>query len=117
MDDAPPAGDEDRIATGAARADDDLPDPLHRRKPLEVVVVAAETSVAGLTVTDLEDRAKGAFFVVQITRQGGEVVSRPPGDMRVLPGDALLVVGRSGGRIKAIFSAPAERARAGRTIF
>jgi voltage-gated potassium channel len=84
---------------------------------LEVAVVATDTAVAGLTIKDLEERAKGAFFVVQITRQGGEVVSRPPSDVRVLPGDALLVVGRSGGRIKAIFSSPAERARAGRTIY
>jgi voltage-gated potassium channel Kch len=84
---------------------------------LEVAVVSADTAVAGLTVKDIEDRARGAFFVVQINRAGGEVVSRPPADLRVLPGDGLLVVGRSGGRIKSIFTAPAERARAGRTIY
>ena len=84
---------------------------------LEVAQVTAETAVAGLTVQDLEDRAKGAFFIVQINRQGGEVISRPPSDLRVLPGDGVLVVGRSGARIKAIFTARAERARAGRTIY
>ncbi len=84
---------------------------------LDVAVIAADTAVSGLTVKDLEDRAKGAFFVIQINRSGGEVVTRPPSDLRVLPGDGVMVVGRSGGRIKAIFTAPAERARAGRTIY
>jgi Trk K+ transport system NAD-binding subunit len=84
---------------------------------LEVVVVAPRTAVVGLTIAELEARAKGAFFVIQIEHPDGEYVTRPPGDLKVAAGDGLVVVGRAGGQINAIFNAPAERARAGRTVY
>jgi Trk K+ transport system NAD-binding subunit len=84
---------------------------------LEVIVVAPGTAVVGLTVGELEARARGAFFVVQIERPDGEYVTRPPTDLRVGAGDGLLVVGRAGGAMNAVFQAPAQRARAGRTVY
>jgi Trk K+ transport system NAD-binding subunit len=84
---------------------------------IEVVVVAEKTAVAGLSIHDLESRAKGAFFVVQVDRPEGETFTRPPGDLIIKPGDGLLIVGRRGGQANAIFTAPAERARAGRTVY
>ncbi len=84
---------------------------------LEVIVVAPKTAVVGLTIGELEARARGAFFVVQIERPGGEYVTRPPPELRVGEGDGLLVVGRAGGAMNAVFKAPAERARAGRTVY
>jgi voltage-gated potassium channel len=84
---------------------------------MEVVVVAEKTGAAGLTIQDLEGRAKGAFFIVQVDRRDGETITRPPRDLRVEAGDGLVVVGHSGSRVNAIFTAPAERPRAGRTVF
>ncbi len=84
---------------------------------MEVVVAAENTAVVGQTIAGLESRALGAFFVVQINRRDGETVTRPSGDLRIEAGDGLLLVGRSGGRANAIFTAPAERPRAGRTVF
>jgi Trk K+ transport system NAD-binding subunit len=84
---------------------------------LEVVVVEPKTAAVGQTIGDLEARAKGAFFVVQIEHANGEYITRPPPDMKVAAGDGLLVVGRRGGQINAIFKAPAERARAGRVTY
>jgi voltage-gated potassium channel len=84
---------------------------------MEVVVAAEKTAVVGLSIQDLEGRAKGAFFVVQINQRNGETVTRPPGDLRIEAGDGLVVVGRVGSRVNSIFTAPAERPRAGRTAF
>ena len=84
---------------------------------LEVVVAAPGTAVIGLSLADLEAQAKGAFFVVQIEHADGEYVTRPPGSLRISAGDGLLVVGRASGGIKAIFNAPAARARARRNVY
>jgi len=84
---------------------------------MEVAVAADKTAVVGQTIAELEARAGGAFFVVQINRRDGETVTRPAGDLRIEAGDGLVVVGRVGGRMNAIFTAPAERPRAGRTVF
>jgi voltage-gated potassium channel Kch len=84
---------------------------------MEVAVAAEKTAAVGLTIADFEVRAKGAFFVVQINRRDGETVTRPPGTLKIEAGDGLVVVGRGGGRVNAIFAEPAERPRAGRTVF
>jgi voltage-gated potassium channel len=84
---------------------------------VDVVTVQAQTAAVGRTVAELEARARGAFFVIQINRPGGEMIARPPPDMRLEAGDGLVVVGRDGGPINAIMSAPAERARAARTTY
>jgi voltage-gated potassium channel len=84
---------------------------------MEVVVVGEGSAAAGATVADLEQRGKGAFFVVQVNRQSGETVTRPPGGVRVNAGDGLVVVGRSGGALNAVFTAPATRLKAGRTTY
>jgi voltage-gated potassium channel len=81
---------------------------------LEMVVAGEQSAVAGLTIEDLERRGKGAFFVVQIDRQGGETVTRPPGATKIGAGDGLVVVGRSGGALSAAMSAP--KSRPGRTF-
>ena len=84
---------------------------------VDVINVAAGTAVAGRSVEDVEARGKGAFFIIQINRADGEVVTRPPGDLTINAGDDLVFVGRGGGAVKAVFTAPAERARAGRTTY
>jgi voltage-gated potassium channel Kch len=84
---------------------------------MEVVVVRDGSAAAGATIADLEQRGKGAFFVVQINRHGGETVTRPPPGTLVTVGDGLVVVGRNGSNLNAIFTAPAARPRAGRTTY
>ncbi len=84
---------------------------------VDVVTVADGTAIVGRTIEEVEARGKGAFFVIQVNRANGEAVTRPPSDFRLDAGDGLVVVGRNGGPIHAIFSAPAERPRAGRTVY
>jgi Trk K+ transport system NAD-binding subunit len=84
---------------------------------MEVMVTAEKSAVAGLTIAELETRAKGAFFVVQINRRDGDSVTRPPGDLKIEGGDGLVVVGRASAAVNALFTAPAERVRAGRTLY
>ena len=82
---------------------------------IEVVIAGADTSLPGLTISEIETRFRGAGQVVQVNRREGETVTRPPGDLRVEAGDGLVVVGRSGALGPLL--APATRARAGRTVF
>lgn len=84
---------------------------------VDVVTVAKETAIVGRSVGEIEARGKGAFFVIQINRPEGETITRPPGDLVIQAGDGLVVVGRDGGQVNAVFNAPAERARAGRTTY
>jgi voltage-gated potassium channel len=83
---------------------------------MEVVVAAAGSAAAGVTVEDLERRGGGAFFVVQIDRWDGQTVTRPAPSTVISAGDGLLVVGRAGASLSAIISAPAPRQRGGRTF-
>ena len=85
---------------------------------LEVVIAAEGGAAVGATVAEMEKRARGAFFVVQIDRRGGEVVTRPDGDVRLEAGDGVLIVGRGGiAAASSVFDAPAQPVRAGRSLF
>jgi len=81
---------------------------------MEMVVAAEASAAAGSTVGELERRGQGAFFVVQIDRQNGESIARPPAATRINAGDGLLVVGRVGGALSAAMASP--KARPGRTF-
>ena len=82
---------------------------------LEMVVAEARSAADGVTIAELERRAKGALFVVQINHSNGEVVTRPPRDLAIRAGDGLLVVGRGAGEVSSFFAKPAARPKAGRT--
>ncbi len=84
---------------------------------LEMAVVSNGSAAVGQTIEDIEKRGKGAFFVVQIDPNGGEAITRPDGSTKIGAGDGLVVVGRTGSELNAVFSAPAVKARAGRTTF
>lgn len=79
---------------------------------IEVVVAGEATPLAGQTVAELEARVSGSLLVVQVLRKGGEVVTRPPADLRVEAGDGLVVVGRDEA-VSALLSAHAAGPRAG----
>ena len=81
---------------------------------LEVVTAGDRGALTGLTVGEAERRGNGAFFIVQIDRVGGQSIQHPGQDVRIEPGDLILLVVR-GSRLSAgaIFNAP-QRPRHGR---
>ena len=81
---------------------------------MEMVIAGQQSAAAGTTIEELERRGQGAFFVVQIDKQGGETITRPAGSIRIATGDGLLVVGRVGGALSAAMAAP--KPRPGRTF-
>ena len=84
---------------------------------LEVLVAQEGSAAVGASIEELERRGKGSFLVVQLDRRGGETISRPDRSTAIAPGDGLVVVGRPGAELAAIFTAAAARPRAGRTTF
>lgn len=63
---------------------------------IEVVAAAAGSRSVGTTVGELEALAAGAFLVVALDRQSGEVVLQPSADITIREGDGVAIVGRSG---------------------
>jgi voltage-gated potassium channel len=61
----------------------------------EVVTAAPHSPAVYMTVAAIERQAKGAFFIVQINRRGGEVEMAPPGETVVGEGDGVVLIGRS----------------------
>lgn len=85
---------------------------------LEVITVPEDSAAIGVPLGEMETRARGGFFVVQLDRRDGEVLTRPPGDTRLQAGDGVLMVTRAEvAAITTMFQAPADRVRAGRSLF
>jgi voltage-gated potassium channel len=63
---------------------------------LEVVVTSDTSRFAHKTIDEIEKMVGGAFLVVAVRKKDGTSVARPQGDMRILPGDGVVVLGRSG---------------------
>ncbi len=82
---------------------------------LEVVTAGERGALTGQTVGEAERRGNGAFFIVQIDRAGGQSIQHPGEDVRIEPGDLILLVVR-GSRLSAgaIFNAPQRPQRHGR---
>jgi voltage-gated potassium channel len=78
---------------------------------LEVVTAVQHSAAARMSVGAIERQARGAFFVVQINRAGGDVHTDPPAEAAVREGDGVVVIGRSnrGEAIAALFE-PRRRA-------
>jgi len=85
---------------------------------LELIAVPDKAAAAGQTVGELEQRGKGAFFIIQLDRKSGQTITRPSADVKIEPADGVLIVARGQlAAVTAIFQAPPERVRAGRTVF
>jgi voltage-gated potassium channel len=84
---------------------------------LEVVVVPENGALTGLSIEEIERRAQGQFFILQLNRQGGEALTSPDRGLKVMAGDGAVVVGRGGQAVRALFEAPAEKRRAGRVTY
>lgn len=82
-----------------------------RRLGLEIEVVAAETGSqsVGATIGELEAVAAGAFLVVALERQNGEVLLQPSGNVAIHEGDGVAIVGRPGRAktVESVFARPA----------
>ncbi|MFA5955886.1 TrkA family potassium uptake protein [Hyphomicrobium sp.] len=84
---------------------------------ITLVVVPEKGALTGLTIGEIERKADGRFFIVQLDRPGGETVTTPDPSIRVQAEDGVVVVGRNGQTARAMFEAPAEKLRAGRLTF
>jgi voltage-gated potassium channel len=82
---------------------------------LTVAAVHEKSEAVGLTIEELETRARGSFFVVRIDPKDGESVSQPPPETRIRAGDGLMLVGRGGGKLYSILTMAAKAH--GRTAF
>ena len=83
---------------------------------LEVAAVHERSEAVGLTIAELEQRARGAFFVVRLDQRDGGTISQPPADTRISAGDGLVLVGRGGVKLYSLLTSPAK-IQAGRSSF
>ncbi len=84
---------------------------------IAVVVAPEGGAFTDLTIEDIETRAQGAFFVVQINRRDGDPITGPDKATRIHSGDGVVIVSRNGQQVNALFAAPREKLRAGRLTF
>ena len=68
---------------------------------IDVVSAAPESPIVGQTIEAVEQEANGAFFIVQLNRREGEAITGPPSDLRIEPGDGVVIVGR-GAKARAL---------------
>jgi voltage-gated potassium channel len=63
---------------------------------LSMVAVADGSKFARLTIEEIEQQADGAFLIVAINRRDGTTITRPSPTTRVLPGDGVVMIERTG---------------------
>ncbi len=80
---------------------------------MQVIVAPEKGAFTGLSVADIEARGKGSFFIVQVNKRNGPLTAPTP-DTKVEDGDGVVIVGRGGQAVRAMFEAPPERVRTGR---
>jgi voltage-gated potassium channel len=61
---------------------------------LEVVTAAADSPAVHMTVAAIERQSKGAFFIVQVNRRDGDVLTGPPEATVINDGDGVVLIGR-----------------------
>ena len=84
---------------------------------MDVIVAPENGALTDLTIEEIETRTKGAFFIVQVNRRDGDAITGPEKSTRIHAGDGVVVVARNGEAANAMFAAPREKVRAGRTTF
>ncbi len=81
-----------------------------RRLGLEIEVVAAEigSRSVGATIGEIEANAGGAFLVVAIERQNGEIALQPAANVAIQEGDGVAIVVKPGRAqtIESVFARP-----------
>jgi uncharacterized protein with PhoU and TrkA domain len=83
-----------------------------------MVTAAEKGAMTGETVGEAERRGRGAFFIVQIDRTNGRSIAHPGEDVRIEPGDNVVLVVR-GSRVSAgaIFTTPVGPRKTGRGFY
>jgi voltage-gated potassium channel Kch len=84
---------------------------------MAVVVAPEKGALTGLSIEQIERKADGRFFIIQLNRQGGDTITSPDRALVVQGGDGVVIVTRSGQAARMMFEAPAEKVRAGRSTF
>ncbi|GAA0311263.1 potassium channel family protein [Sphingomonas oligophenolica] len=83
---------------------------------LELVIAREGAAMSSLTVGDAERQGGGAFFIVQIKRNG-EAIARPASDEQIQVGDEVMVLVRdSGATARKLFTTRADN-RVGRARY
>lgn len=83
---------------------------------LELILAREGALAANMSVGDAERQGAGAFFIVQIKRDG-DAIARPAKDERIKPGDEVLVLVRdAGATARKLFTTKAE-IRVGRNTY
>jgi voltage-gated potassium channel len=70
---------------------------------MEVVVVPKDGPLTGLSIAEIEKRANGRFFVVQINKQSGDAITSPDPETTIQAGDGVVIVGRNGIAARTMF--------------
>lgn len=84
----------------------------------EMLTVPVGGALTGALVAEAERRGAGSFFIVQIERKGGGVITRPDPGTRIEAGDGIGYVARgTGASIRALFDVAPEAIRSGRSTF
>jgi voltage-gated potassium channel len=63
---------------------------------LSVVSVAEASKYARRTIEEIEQQADGAFLIVAVNRHDGSTITRPGPTTRIMPGDGVVLIERSG---------------------
>jgi Trk K+ transport system NAD-binding subunit len=63
---------------------------------LEVMAVAADSSLSGATIEAIEHQSSGSIFVIGVNRRGGETITRPDPATVIEAGDGVVIITRSG---------------------
>jgi voltage-gated potassium channel Kch len=85
---------------------------------MELITVPDNSGAVGQTVGELEHKARGGFFIVQLDRRTGETHTRPGPSVKIEAGDGVLIVLRGElANVVTVLKAPAGPVRAGRTRF
>lgn len=87
---SPPATDFFNQSSGQEQLND-LLQQIHVQ--MIELAIAAQSSLVGKTVRELEIRGKGAFIVVALRRFKGEFISHPSPTLMLNSGDVLMVMG------------------------
>jgi trk system potassium uptake protein TrkA/voltage-gated potassium channel len=84
----------------------------------ETLIVPANGGLTGMLVSEAERRGNGSFFIVQINRKVGGVLTRPDPDTRIEAGDGIGFISRGNSfAVRALFDVPPQPIRAGRSMF
>lgn len=70
---------------------------------MELIIVPPNGPLTGLSIEQIETKANGKFFIVQLNRRSGEAIASPERALKIQAGDGVVVVGRNGNAARVMF--------------